>query len=160
MASDPDLEQSQITEKNCDNFLIEINALISHYRRPSNSQTANLTFLALLFSKRANKKPPFTWRYIYQLSRKILPPSKKISDAVDLEYYAIDKDALFPLETITVVAPRGLLPQGTLVTSVPKFCTLCGQSYVPRSNNQKYCLFCQRKIKPSTNKAMEGEQNG
>lgn len=126
----------------CDlNFLA---LLIAFYHKPGITTSQNLTFLANLLSKRMHKYPPFSWRYLHQLWHGKLTLPQKLRRAIVAEYRAINTDAPIMLESVTVFAPAGILAEGTLITAEQKYCVQCGQPYIPRSNNQKYCGLCRK----------------
>jgi len=75
-------------------------------------------------------------------------PSEILIRAIEKMYAKYTQSEIEVFELVSILAPAGLIPPETLVTTPPKKCLLefCGVLFIPSNPNHKFCSTQCRKI--------------
>jgi hypothetical protein len=93
----------------------------------------------------------WTWNYIHLVNSGTLKASPNLLRTIDRLYNKINMPTLMEnFETVLVLAPKGLIPENTIVTIAAKKCSRksCQKHFIPRIHNQKYCSPICRELSP------------
>jgi hypothetical protein len=84
----------------------------------------------------------WTWNYIHLVNSGTLKASPKLIRAIDRLYNKINTPTRIEnFETVLVLAPKGLIPENTILAITPKKCgrKSCQKYFIPKIHNEKYC---------------------
>ena len=130
---------SKITEKTAEDVLQKLLQIILFHKRPGDSLSQTLRFVANKLSEQTSPQKNYTWNYIHQVNAQKINPSKRLTKAIYREYFRLIKKDDLEYEVIQIVAPVGYIQENTYINGKSKLCQYCHRPFLPSLYNQLFC---------------------
>ena len=155
-----DVNDMQLSNTPFQGIIDDLRKIVDVYKSPGTSYAEVCEIVAQRLRKYSGENCHWCGRYVRQIIKKSLPPSKSFSLAVRYEMAVIEKwnNLEIELEKVVVLAPIGRVKPNTLLCQKPKICPKCGITYFRNSPRQVICDYCRYQKGHKTLVVNKGEQ--